>query len=680
MVTNGRYRTMPERFGGSGGVELAAGPYLVLDDTGGWTIGDGGEIARGTGLVEAGTDEPSAAGIRAIAEAVRSYGPERLYEVSPLLPALGRRFRLEAADVAIIETLSSLEAIARAPYCRLKTTTEFLPTGQVKRMARRAPIYLSSRSDHWGRRTVSSVSPMRLLAERSEERVEIHENEVVASLIKRSARLLDRRIEKVERVKAFFEAAANAARRLEGRPWRANIRLANLLGEAVADFDQKQATIVAGRLEEARQRVGALEDGEFVAAFGYLGNRVVAPLNTNLFRDDHRYRDVITLWTKLRRSNAPKSVEEEMRERQAECGEFVEFCALLVYRALWDFGVTLASGPVVRGATAYFKDGVALDWSNEDVLTLSVQGAKVRLVPILHAFQQVADPLLLRRALESISAGAARASAPTVVLFPASSKVSDALSGSVVNGLDALPHERVREDHLGLIPVGPLEADSLERVTRLVRWQLYRDRMTRYPIAVTGPRVLVGRVVASGFGWVRATDRSETAEVVRPAKDDEVLGLDTFMTATPRRVASPGGQVPEWSALRPKFVRAAEEMKVLAECPCCGVAGGGEHSFEARADGTYWCTCSGYDTQWGIRTCRCGGRFPVLIPPGVDRLPEVRLAGWITTYLGSEGLASPCWHTESLRYFVCPECGECGADERTRSSCVRCATRDVSGP
>jgi len=106
------------------------------------------EIARGTGLVEAGTDEPSAAGIRAIAEAVRSYGPERLYEVSALLPALGRRFRLEAADVAIIETLSSLEAIARAPYCRLKTTTEFCPQARSEDGAA-APIYLSSRSDHW---------------------------------------------------------------------------------------------------------------------------------------------------------------------------------------------------------------------------------------------------------------------------------------------------------------------------------------------------------------------------------------------------------------------------------------------------------------------------------------------------------------------------------------------------
>jgi hypothetical protein len=223
-----------------------------------------------------------------------------------------------------------------------------------------------------------------------------------------------------------------------------------------------------------------------------------------------------------------------------------------------------------------------------------------------------------------------------------------------------------------MVPVSPLEIDSVSRVARALRWAIDYDRVTNYPIRISAHRSERTELVTQ-LPWLRVSGDSVTAYRIPQADRDTHLSADITTALTRvsdnRRNMVDGSRI---TALSEALRQAAFSLRSLTECPLCGKAASRpERTLTSRDNDTYQCICEHCNGSWETRLCNnCGDYFPVLtLAENRESTggPEHDRERQFSYYL----LAAPCW--SRARIFICPTCGFC--DESTKTSCVRCDKR-----
>jgi hypothetical protein len=223
-----------------------------------------------------------------------------------------------------------------------------------------------------------------------------------------------------------------------------------------------------------------------------------------------------------------------------------------------------------------------------------------------------------------------------------------------------------------VIPVSPLDLESVERVERALRWYLLSSRYQRYPRRVGFPPPYRDLLASLGFvvgGPPQddvvvvgiATDREERA--FRAAVEDRARELELLPRSTCARDAV---QLREACAA---LLDAARQLVALTACPVCERDG----VLQPRDLSTYEVSCSKCEARWGLRyEPETGSRIPYLwavggdepLPPGADR----------SRWLGRDALAEPC-HSEEATFgseVINPFDGRCSAGVGARAACLRC--------
>ena len=562
------------------------------------------------------------------------------------------------------EHLPMLKQVMERPYRRLRSESAVVPVEQARRITATTARHLAEHSETWGRRSVSGVRPIRVLTQRAEDEIDIYENRFVIDVLRKLDPMTSRRLRELRDLRSFEDALRRAASRLQDRPWRATAELAARIAEAVGQSQGSTTRQSEARMAALRRNLLKLLGMPLTREVSRLPSGSV-PHSTNLLSDDQRYRSALHLWHDMHvlEQEAP---EEEQRAMQKACHDHALFCAVLLAHAAGEVTGARSDTPLRRGTISTWRHAekleVSIEWMDDDTFVVEAADEKVRFVPLAHDLASGPDalPKLLLRELEPIEAWS------TIVLYLTTPATEDARQALPI--LDQLPHEEGRR--AGLAPVGPMEPDSVGRVTRALRMLAVQALSSRYPVSVSLPAGVTEVLSCESVPAFQSSDRD--VKIVAPLDSQRRQRLERSRpTSAVKGFASTSQpEVEGWTLLFEAISESDALFAQLSKCPACGASG--LDAFTARDNGTYWCTCSGCGASWGTRACECGVTVPALVPPGVVPLPDERPSGWITDLFGSECLAAPCWADPQARYFVCPRCGGCAAGQRERESCLRC--------
>ena len=634
-------------------------------------------------------------------------------ETSPLAPGLDEAIkphplRRTTSRPSSITSLPSAET----PRTHIRVETERVLVARARRIAPNAPAWLASHTEDWDYRKISGVQPRRILAEVREERWDLYENRVAVRLVDSLVTWLRRRIAEVRRIlDDIFARMESFGESVSGTRHRAE-RIYRMWGEAWdASHGREIAERTLKRLDRLLYRVLGLMDSRL---YRRIPRRAPAPRvlrMTNLLRNDDHYRGVTRLWhawSRLPALRAPSPSELYVRHQKL-CSGFDAWCMLLVVRACSQLNLDPAEdeeweSEIRPGCNIPLDRGFHIEWQEEGSVTLA-DGARtlVRFVPLVHALERARTPRAVRARIDPLVDGSTDAAHWTVILHPAvpGSPPHDSLAGigdppEWVRAHDngpgrggerpiGNPSDRVVgvRGAVDFMRVSPFSLDSVERVSRALRWATLAPRMLAYPWGVRAVEEWVIPDMVETGTWLVGRGSSSWA-VVRPPHQNELSKLnianrlrdarsrrdslkeqhhkvqdDLRSTRGDRRrmselnreknrllprVREVEDAVGRLSDFEQELRSACRNVTALATCPVCG---GAEVDFDPRENDCFAARCGskGCNALWELRhDAETGSRIPVLLPS--DAKPatwptDADPRQWVDDILGCDILAVP---------------------------------------
>lgn len=599
--------------------------------------------------------------------------------LSPLLLGkdVRRAIQPHPAERSLDAHLGDLAAVCRSPHARLRTEHQLMPVSMVRRISARTVTYLAQHSETWAARKRDGVHPNRLLGPITAVDVELVENRIVATLLDELWVHTCQRLARLRRITSMLDDVRRYLDEAAERPWRSRIAAFEHISMLLRDHQ------LDAEVDRARRTVESLRSGLSALLQSPLRTAVTRPLKpglrvpaTNLFVNDSHYRRCATLW-EIWAGEQRHVVTHEERVRRLHdwCAGFDTFVAVLVVQGLARLGLT-----PVEGATAprpgrvvdvfdHRGERLALDWGSDGAVTLlRNRNAVLRIVPIPHCLTAARDPGEVGRTLDAMVVPNQAEGVPIAVVYPGDRTERAALPSA----LQWMTH-RYRTPGGGgtcaVVPVSPLEIDSVDRIARTLRWAVDHDLYQAYPFAVTAPAKEATELAAQ-FTWVRRNATGIEAHRVPELGQREqiVRGVNAVLARVHgnRRVA---GTEQRATALIENLGTAADRMTALTDCPLCRKRSSRpDRTMSDRENSTYHCVCEHCGGTWETRFCgSCGSRFPVLTTTHTQKLtggPE----HLVEKQFSHDVLAAPCWSRP--RVYLCSSCDTCAA--ATKTGCVRC--------
>ena len=579
-------------------------------------------------------------------EALRAFGDaiaERCQERSltlgsvkslPLLATagLGDALRITPLDTLLERRLGILSDLCTRPRSSLREETAILPVGRVRRPARDAIAHLQRHTEHAGHDGLR-VYPERILASLNEEDLDLYENRVLVTLLKR---LRDRATRRLARVDLALSSLVELQSDLDAAKACGQYRRAGRLLKWLEKDGDLATHRVSGEASRTALRTQARSLTACLTSPMALTLRdrppVMAPLReTNILTFDTKFHAVWELWEAL-------EIEERAHRRPLDAvrddpdGVWSDYAYLLLLRVLLDAGFVALS---------------------DTTLVLSVQ-------------PNGADAVLER----SAPTGTWRATVRRKLAGPRESPVLQ------------LEIDRRRPQQVLLKPglriAGQAVANHVQPSPPV--------RIRFAPTFMKGDRALIdGNVPGDGaVVWLHPQLPTESDP---DSNYSSLLARGSCgLTHDGSRRVPPAVAIAPWSAASGdrlgRLIRALtvgvalSQGEPLDSCPACGAV--------ARAGtrpGDGMCTDADCGAEWGSRPCSCGQRVPKLVP----HLPNERALEELVYFAegprdrvvlqdriaGPDLLAEWCVEEIGSQRMICPACGRCA---NPRPGCARCTS------
>ena len=662
----GRWIVVPDTSMLVNRVDSEHGQALMPAPTGDWQVAKPGEFAprRGGFLAEPLPSGQDVDSFRQLGQLLRDKADGGWLEwsdTSPLAPGLDEAVRSHPFEGKVERELEHIEAVCRRPRTHLRLEVERELVARARRIARDAPQWLASHTEDWHRRTLTDVQPRRIRAEVREERWDLYENRVAARLVDNLAVWLRRRIAEVRRIRddilsrmeEFDGSAPKGSRHRADRIYR-------LWGEAwCADDAQEIAWNTLARLEALLYKVLGLQDSSL---YRHVPRQAQVPITlkmTNLFSSDDHYRGVARIWHEwslLPTRGGFSTVEHYQRQQDLHDG-YDAWCLLLVVRACEQLKLEPANdaafeAPLHKGCSVQLDRGLRIEWEPTGSIALArSENTLARFVPLIHSLENARTPEALTQRVKPLVDAVAGTEHWTVVLHPANPGPAPFDEIATVGNP---PHPSTR-GAIDFIRVSPFSLDSVERISRAIRWATLAPQMLAYPPCVPTPpsedfkgcwltkRSTCWTVVESPDAGAKTTierglrdaralrkdlerERDETRPVRRPPNKRILADLEEARKAER-----------DWSEFKQGFETATACINQLATCPRCGTRA----DFRARDTDCFSARCRsrGCEAVWELRSSP-EGRIPVFVP-GIEVDSEQGSPALIDERLGCDVLALP---------------------------------------
>lgn len=675
-VILGRYIIDSEGKGRMNGVDVIEGDALVPGSSGQWRLLTDETPTKGGFVDDPLPDEQMADAIRSFCELLGDGESNNWLgwsNKSPLAPGLSDALAIQPLEIAIERELGHLEDVCHRPQTHIRLEPERVAVARARRFDRNVYQYLASHTEDWAQRKLSGVQPSHVLAQVREEEWSIYENLVTVRLVDELVQWLRRRLTELRAiVKGVLDELENQSV-AAGANWRRRDRLYKIWGEATQDSslrDKANATIK--KLEELLYRLLGLMDSPL---YKNIPKRAPIPIGlrmTNLFANHDQYRGVARLWQEwakygVKRSPSPQQL---YALHQQLVSGFNSWSMLLVVRSLeqlnysaieCDWESSLAAGCVVE-----LERGFRLEWRGDGIRLFDSDAdqLRLRLLPIVQPLDRI-PTARCDEVQQSVENSVATRDEWTLILYPQS---TDPTNTDFAGEVD-LP----KPDNSGncsFLPVSPFRLDSVERLSRRIRWALMVPRMMDYPPALPGTPKELGNLPHPWFEYKDGKPR-----LIRPISEYErdKLGVDKSLEDAQRsyveleqkeqqikqQLAKCKGDRRKQSELnkekrllaqpldnaKQKVLRLGEFQKALelakaklldlVMCPVCGTT---QNTLNPRKNG-FEVTCQKDEcgTSWGIRQNKNGSTVPFLSIS--HELPDGYTADQVDQFLGCDVLS-----------------------------------------
>ena len=671
------------------------GDVLAPGATGDWALVRPGDTIpiRGRFFPDALPDDQDAEALLQLGEVLRD--PDRIKggwlewrEISPLAPGLEEAVKPHPLEDRIEAEIEHLAAVCRNPRTHIRRETERVLVARARRIARDAPARLASHTEDWEHRTISGIRPRRILADIREERWDLYENRVAVRLVDDLVAWLRQRIVGVRRIRDDVYARMEKIRGFASGTRHRAYRIYTLWGEGWDHSPGEVAKSTLKRLENLLYRLLGLMDSQL---YRHIPGRARAPgelRTTNLFGNDDHYRGVARLWhiwSRLAVPRAPSRSELWARYQGLHRG-FDAWCMLVIVRACSQLRLDPAEDEALEsqirpGNAIRLDQGFRIEWDPDGTISFvdTDEGrALLRFVPLLHGFERVKTHEALEARIAPLAEAVAGAAHWTVVLHPPA--ILDTAPPDSLKSVGNPPVPGTR-GAIDFIRVSPFSLDSVERVSRAIRWTALVPRMLAYPPAVPAipestlqaiPELQAVLESNAGDGrWLIAGCVSGRLAVVRQPPEKSFRDFERCLKKAraqrnqlaqrkaefknkKKQLLKPmqeaEDQVRQLEAFAQGIRKACRNVAALATCPACGKS---DTKFEARDHDCFAARCrsKGCEVRWELRhnpeiASRGSGtenRIPALLPgkANPNEWPDDAAPQWVDDILGCDVLAVP---------------------------------------
>jgi hypothetical protein len=651
---------------------------LLPDRDGTWSLVDprSGAVHAGSTFVDAWPGEPNETALLALGRQLAEQSPSwaTWIQQSPLAPDLDRWVERQPLEDHIERELHHLEHVCRAPQTHIELHAERVALGRARKLDRRAPQWLATHSEDWAARRVFGVMPRRLLALVREPQWDLYENRVAARLVDHLVEWLRLRVSTLRQIRDEVLAALDQDNP-EGTHQRQR-RLYTLWGDAFIS-DQLGAALRAAltQAEQWLHRLLGLMDSPLYRQVP--GQARVEPelRTTNLLVNDDRYRGVARLWQAWARSAVVRRSSPLAWETRARgiLDGFESWCTLLVIRACAQLGLEPLAGcdstPLHPGSRIALSGGFELHRTECGNLRLcDGADARLELIPLLQMLEQAGNNTATKSRVDPLIEASAPCACWRVVLHLAASAESS------LAGVGNPPHPEACAGAIDFIRVSPFALDSVERVSRAIRWVVWAPRMLAYPPPLK--RALEGWPSGELTSYPSPTQRRELEQIREQARR-ELAGAEAERETIVAELRSPRAEhrraewkqrksqkereleplrrrVAELTSYADSMERAERTLQALASCPLCQAPG----ALEPRQHACFLGRCAepSCGATWELRRNDDGERIPVLVPGSARGLdwPSSASPRVVDRWVGCDVLALPIRSDAGELSFVAP--------------------------
>ena len=601
---------------------------------------------------------------------------------SPIEHRVAEAAEATPLDEALDQDLKHLEAVFRRPRQSLRTTQERVPLAQARRVPDRAVQALVSHPEDWERRTAMGIQPLRVLAQFSEDDLDLYENRAAVRLLRGLLEYVHNRIyhvtERLHLVREGDERDSSQGNN-HGGHWR-NERVYALFGEFFGNDANDSRKALEGRLlalQSVRQRLLCCQDRPLYRAVDARAADALgeALKPTNILINDPDYRKVAHLWRAwIHYARRDEGAEARALRRQQESEGFDRFVRILVIRALqslaWKESTNDALTP---GSTIVITRDCAratLRFEVDGSMELSCGERRLRIAPVLCGLSSEGIDEVQRDLVAHCGRQVPELDIIVALLDQAGARADDPGQPSLRASSPLLAGWGIPTTIL----VSPTTLDSQERVERALNVWLTQRVLPEFGSWIP----VTGLPDASVPNWLQRVDREGRPHVasIRPPSQSEVESLRQQVRELQRLAAKgSGGRPQDQAALRKideaieRVIQSAANLRPWTDCPLCHHSGKWEPRVES-SPWTWWCRCPKCDSEWGTRACgKCRKAYPVLHPGHLKPPPiDQRDHDWPNLAFGRDLWSQPCSDAEKWGVFRCCHCGSCGNDT------CRCAT------
>lgn len=387
------------------------------------------------------------------------------FEVKPIIQSIKSKLFLNDFETLLEEKLFHLEEIFHQPHYLLQRIIEKVNVSRAKRIPAKSYQNLASHTEDWLHKSIVNFKPHRILNEELDLLYDVYENQVTVALIERCLLYLNSRIKEVQDITEFLKDYSKILSDLnDSRGWHQKIeRNYSLIGDVYEDqhYHQEinQSSILAKtqtRLYAMQRRLKALQS---TSLYVEINKRVVRSIMsegdvrpTNVIANHKHYRYVRELWLELNKEDRERS-EKEMNSHEQEviAGIRCYSKALIIYIIKNVMGYEVVGDYTAWEASNDFYCPISMK-ENRGVICLTIGEKEICFVTIANDSREDVDNIK-RKGLYILSLG-----------------------------------NRKREDRI--ISVSPYDADSVERVGRVIKEYILRDYLARIFAAYEYPQML----------------------------------------------------------------------------------------------------------------------------------------------------------------------------------------------
>ncbi len=411
---------------------------------------------------------------------------------------------------------------------------------------------------------------------------------------------------------------------------------------------------------------------------------------TNLLSNHDHYRGVARLWQAWSQNVVQKALSpsELYQDRQQLLSSYNAWCMLLIMRALNQLKIKPIDNDLMYNispqSVVHLNNGHSLEWKLHGILVLSKENKPlVRFVPLLHALAR-AKPNVLKEYITDLVQAVSDVQPWTIILHP---KIPHAPSADFITTIEIQPPQPDTMGAIDFIEVSPFSLDSVERISRAIRWAILVPQFLVYPPQLSSvpdeyQQQLVNKLRGHGSDWVLIQKISayEETEIIKATNDagnelnkkkqerqqvdDELKTVKGNRDRRKELNIKKRELLPVINKLEFIFNKLASfkeslqsASRIIADlklCPICGEQG----LLYPHQNSCFEVTCASCSAVWGLRYDRTLDIRVSIMLLGTD-LPHDYIHQHVDDILGCDVLAVPMINENGNINFISPRIVAC---------------------